>query len=762
MRTLVVHLVLIGILWPGGAARGGDAGRRDILNAKSFWRWHVTLRSQVKGKSGVRRMSPSAPADWMKPEFDDLSWPRGTIQDLRPLVAGKHNGPLLLRGKFRAADPASVGGLTLTVETRCRVTASLNGKRVAVGRLSPRDLRRGVNVLAVEISGLPVDVRGVRLQAAGGGVAANVARPKGLQVWMHDINDRVCVTDYGDPCEEPRVRIVAARNTSHAGQLVVGSPGPIRGLRVIPGDLKTAGGAVIAAEHVTVLYGRLDDGAYGKAPWCDGLSETRPDEVPVVKLGWRVKVSYGARVPVWIRIRVPRDAAPGEYRGTVTLSAAGAKERAVPVELYVADWVCPDPQRYRTYMGIYQSPTSLALRYKVTEWSEEHWTLMEPSLALLARVGNKFANVTVVEQTQFGNDRGMVYWIRKPDGTFGYDFTVFDRYMQLVKKHFGVVDYVALQVWHSGGWATRKADQKNTVTVLDRKTGRYESLQVPTFGTEASKRFWKPVLDALRRRLARLGMEKAMTLGILSDGTAPPAVFTAFDQIVPGGAKWMRGLHSTTGSRVPYRLKGGGRVVLHEHCYGMSMVRPWAPLPPIWTQRGWPGTAYFRIAPYENRVSLIAYRIMAEQALFTRKQGVGRICLDFWPVISRGKRARTHLYNRYPHSSCAQRAPALYRLTWPGPKGAETTARFEVLCEGVQEAEAMIVLSEAADKHTATLGEPLAATCRRILRDRLLYCHTRNYQRWSYVHYHMNHYRWQDLSRRLYDCAAEVSGKLRR
>jgi hypothetical protein len=735
------------------------ARAQDILNANSFWRWHVVLRLQPKGAPAPRQAGPSAADDWMKPTFDDFAWPRGQVRDIRPLVAGKHHGPLRLRARFRAADPAAVRDAELDVQANGRVTVYLNGRTQAGTRLRASDLRTGCNVLAVEVAGPPVDLKSITLRADGG-LVPKVARPDGFQVWSHDLNDRVCVTDYGDPCEAPRIRIAAARNTAHAGQVVLGAKEPIERLAVEVGDLKPrSGGGVIPAGQVTVLYGRLNGQSYGKRPWCDGLSETVPDEIPVTMLGWKEKKPYGARVPIWLRVRVPEDAVPGDYRGSVRIAARGMKPVVVPVELSVADWICPDPREYRTYVGIYQSPTTLALQYKVDEWSERHWALMDRSFALLARAGNTFANVTVVEQTQFGNDRGMVIWIRQPDGTFEYDFRVFDRYMELVQKHFGTVDYVAVHVWHSGGWEVRKATQKNTVTVVDKKTGERSRMQVPTFGTDESKRFWKPVLDALRARLRKLGMEEAFTLGILSDGTAPPSVLRAFDEIVPGKAHWMRGLHRGTDVAKPYPLKGGGLVSLHEHCYGMSMVPPFSKLPPVWSYRGRPGTAYFRVAPFETRVSHIGYRIMAEQALFTRKQGVGRIGLDFWSVLGSPRRRR-NLYNRYPHSSCAQRAPALYRLTWPGPEGAETTTRFELFCEGVQEAEAMIVISKGLDRHAYRLGPELARRCRRVLRDRLLYCHTRNYQKWSHVYYHMNHYGWRDLARRTYACAGEVARTL--
>jgi len=606
----------------------------------------------------------------------------------------------------------------------------------------------------------PMGLGEVRLQGVGAGVAPNVGRPKGLQLWAADINDRITSADYGDPNEpKQRLRIVGARNGSFCAAAVLGSDKPIGGVTVTVSALKAdqrlpKSGRLrkseVPSDAVTVLYGRMNRGGSRRPPWCSALASQPPKAASPV-------------LPIYLRVRVPRDAAPGTYRGDLR-ATVGGQSLMMPLEVSVADWAAPEPRDYRTYMGIYQSPTTLALKYNVKEWSKEHWRLVDRSLALLGRLGNKMVNICVVDQTQFGNEWGMVYWVKKPGGAYDYDFSVFDRYLALAKKHFGTLDYVALHVWHSGGWETRKADQKNTVTVIDRATGKREHMQVPVFGTEESKRFWKPVLAALYERLKREGLEKAMCLGILSDGTAPPAVFTAFDAVWPGTgpARWMRGLHAVNRSARPYPLKGGGVVVLHEHCYGMGMVSPdVAKLPPIWSYRGMPGTAYFRIAPFETRVSVLGHRVLPEWALFCGKQGVGRSGFDFWPVLKDKHGHTGNIYNRYPHSSCAQRAPALYSLTWAGPEGPETTPRFEVLCQGVQAAEALIVLADAMDNHADTLGSDLKARCDRLIRDRIRFCHTRNQQEWQKVFVSMNHYGWQDLDRRLFDLAAEVAEKMK-
>lgn len=675
--------------------------------------------------------------------------------------------------------PADKGSIPKDQRKDCEEREATRVRTLTPVALPAGALRKGVNLLAIEVrrsdshpkgvaewSPIALDPKSLRLTATGTGIVPNVSRPKGVHVWVEDINDRVGAHDWADPYETVGpVRMAGARNGTFGGLVVVSSGAPLKETRVTASDLKAlTGGAVIASSALEMLSAHPDGTAYGRITWYDGLLPGVAADVPLAQYKpWgRPPVSDAAILPVYLRLRIPRDARSGDYRGTVTVQTAGAAPVSVPVEVCVSDYTLPDPKDYRTYVGLYESPTSVAMQYKVTEWSEEHWKLLDKSFALLARAGNKMINLPVVDQTQFGNDEGMVYWIRKPDGTFAYDFTVFDRFVALAQKHFGTLDYVALQIWHSGGWDTRKADQQNTVTVVDPQTGKRDRLQVPTFGTTESKAFWKPLLAACHERLAKRGLDKAMCIGILSDGTAPKEVFAAFDEIWPGGApaRWTRGLHAACGVGGPYKLSGGGVCVLHEHCYGSPMFTVAEPISGLSTFRGMPATAYFRFSGFETLCTVMGYRLLTDQAIFLRKQGIGRIGFDFWDVVPTRHDADDgrNIYNRYPQSSCAQRAPALYKLCWPGPEGAETTQRFEVLCQGIQETEAMLAISQALDQRAGKLDPVLADRCRKVLLDRLWVVNTRPIlsAHWATMANHLNHYGWQELDKRCFDCAAAV------
>jgi Glycoside hydrolase 123, catalytic domain len=833
------------------------AGETVILNEKSFWRYYVTRKPPVitpaaykaAGKSGTSTVNPRGlvkytsappPRGWTAPDHDDSIWPRSKARLIFGQVSTRaHTHRVSMRGKFEVKNPSAVGDLTLTLSYRGGVVVYLNGKEVArqhlpEGKLensmsaefyansawvnskgkahshrkpAPKErnrrlapvkidksaLRKGVNVLAVELwrtdfhpvaikwrdhghpptfdRWVPINLFTVSLSATGSGATPNVKRPTGIQVWVRDRNDFMTADDYGDPNEARRpLKLVGARNGSYSAQLGVGSPTKFAAPKVTVSDLKAVKGkGTIPATQVKVLYGRMTGN------WCDAFHAKPPAEVPTrsISPGRRMKaVPVGATLPVLIRVKIPKDTVPGDYRGEVTVSADG-KTAKRPLELYVADWAVPYPKDFRTYVDLYQSPETLAMQYKVEMWSEKHWKLMEKSWELLGRAGNKLVLVNAAMETQFGNPHSTIYLVKKRSAGWDYDFTNFDRLMKLALKHCGQIDHVGLQVWHVGnikktgsGWGVSPLDQIVELTVKDPKTGALSRYKVPKFDTAESKKFWKPYLAAVDARLNKLGLKGTLCVGILMDSLPSGALFKTFDEIWPGGGKsrWMRGCHvatSATRPSPPRRRSSDGLIVLQEYCYGGGVRNP-----KFSEARNYPGAYYFR-ASNETRVPLTMYQTFGDFALYKGTKGVGRICLDFWPVLGnpRNRRWRKSLINRYPYSDCMQRKPTIQRMSWPAPDGAAPSARLEAFIEGVQDTEAVIVLRSALEKSKDRLGAELVASCEKLLKDR------RAYQALAWTQYenrsygpavlHPHHWGWQGINKRLYDCAAEVSKKLK-
>jgi hypothetical protein len=733
-------------------------------------------------------------------------------------------GVLAVRAKFVVSDSAAA--LTLVLKYRGGVVVYLNGQEIArgglpagaltpgtpgepypaeayvdaAGKLLPyasrvkenekervearnrtlgpvalpsQALRKGTNVLAIEVhrsdyhasaagflrAGMrapwtPGALVDLRLTAAGAGAEPNRARPAGVQVWNQDASDRTSAQDYGDPAEPLRpIRLTGARNGVFGGKVVVSSDRPIAGLQAVAGALQGAGGkGTIPAAAVEVRY---TEPLNPEGGWAEPLSRTPPATVAPTKKG-------GAVAPVWIWVRVPADAPAGDYTGALTVSAGGAKLADVPVQLHVADWTLPEPRRFRTFVGFYQSPATLSLQYNVPEWSDRHWALEERSLQLMGALGNQLIHIPVVDQTKLGNDDGMVTWIRKDDGAFDYDFAVLDRFLALVKQHMGAPRFVVLHVYQAGGWTPAGAKQENTVTVLDPKSGQRSHLQVPEFGTEASKQFWTPALTALRGRLAQAGMEQALCLGSLCETFPTTPEAKMFADILGSDVSWFRQGHPSQGRvETPEPITGGGRVGLHYFTYLPSLPDPDAGVPSL-HQTYWPRTAYFR-AVTDPAKPLLLFRSYAATARFLQLPGFGYLGLDYWNVgiKKNGEDRRPYVWGRWPRASNYPGALSPQYVTWPGPDGAEPVTSYQALREGLQETEALIVLSEALNKSADKLGAELAGRCRTALRDELLFCRDRGMQRWAYTYYQANHYGREELTRRLFTLAGEVSAAVR-
>jgi hypothetical protein len=102
---------------------------------------------------------------------------------------------------------------------------------------------------------------------------------------------------------------------------------------------------------------------------------------------------------------------------------------------------------------------------------------------------------------------------------------------------------------------------------------------------------------------------------------------------------------------------------------------------------------------------------------------------EFWPVSVGEKHRGNTLIDRFPESIWGSISIANGAISWlaPGPKGAISTVRFEVLCEGIEEANVRACLERALTDPAsrAKLGEELAGRIQATLDERfkLLYPH---------------------------------------
>jgi len=69
------------------------------------------------------------------------------------------------------------------------------------------------------------------------------------------------------------------------------------------------------------------------------------------------------------------------------------------------------------------------MQYNTPLWSDEHWKNLDKIYALLAQISTKDIYLPVVAKTHLANEQSMVRWVKQPDGSYKYDFAVFEKYL---------------------------------------------------------------------------------------------------------------------------------------------------------------------------------------------------------------------------------------------------------------------------------------------------------------------------------------------
>ncbi len=668
---------------------------------------------------------------------------------------------------------------------------ALRDRRLADIRVPAKFLLKGENILAIEVRASRIhpvtcregqawvcwgnyswphaQVNAFELRCPSGKLPSMVQRPAGVQVWVVDAHHRLHDTEWGDlsalhapgPRGPEAVRIVGARNGTYCAQLAIGSDKLLRGLHVT-GEVKGLRLRAVAMQphplsHLAALCGgrskTLSDPIEGGMDSLRQYGLSNVDSLPRDKLLKALdEVAFFDHIPaagpsevlagkaqaVWLSVSVPPDAAPGTYAGSVTVRAEGLEPRAVPVEVEVVDWRLPAPRDFRTMMALEQSPYGVAKQYGVSPWSEEHFGLLEASLRLLGRAANRWVFVPVLTCTEFGNrDDSPLKWTRKQDGTFTFDYTLVDRYLDLVKKHWGTPRVICFVVMHGN------PANPPEVMVRDEATGKSEAMKVagPTL-TEAQRRaIWSAFATATYNHMKARGEEKSLFWGYAWDSEGDPNLKYLLEEFTPE-VPWAMGGHELRTHPKYYKAYSW----IYKVHSAMSLMQ---------NDQGWRNPKLeFQNPRMGGSVMCLpgnsppfGFRLAVDRALTVGTRGLGRLGADYWK--------EAYFDGTRGGEVWLQPGMPVHALFWPGPNGAESSARFEMLLEGLQEAEARIFVEDMLGRKI--VPDDLAKRASEVLVDHLAAT--------AYIpagvpaarFFQYGAAGWQERSRRLYRMAAQVA-----
>jgi len=247
---------------------------------------------------------------------------------------------------------------------------------------------------------------------------------------------------------------------------------------------------------------------------------------------------------------------------------------------------------------------------------------------------------------------------------------------------------------------------------------------------------WAAFIPALCQHMKARNLDKNMYWGLIWDPGLDPALQPLLAELAPGVA-WTRGSHNQRLTKTERAITSVYNIMPNSEHKGM----------------GWKAAGIDLVNPRDNNSVHIAqsislpysYRILADRVITAGVNGFGRIGADFWEAYLDGM-------NVAPESNTEPVGMPVLFTQWPGPQGAESSARHEALIEGVQEAEARIFIEQALERGTLpkALAEKAGAVLAENARETAFMPRAGEY---SSMNLHQN---WQTRTRKLFAMAAEV------
>ena len=287
---------------------------------------------------------------------------------------------------------------------------------------------------------------------------------------------------------------VAWRGERVHGQFAVWTGGGIKDVTLTASALKGPGGATIPADRVVPFYVRYTMGA-GQLLG-DILEPAKP-----------IDLLAGTTRPIWLSVNVPADAAPGAYAGTLTVKGAGADALTFDLKVEVLSNVLPSWRNWSFHLDLWQSPWAVARIHGLKLWSPEHWAKLKKVLTLAAEAGQKCLTATIVNRAWGGQTQdafgSMIAPTRKADGTWTYDYTVFDRWVT-----FGLACGIDRQIncYSMVPWG-------NNLYYTDGATGKEVKITAKP-GSTAYNDYWSPLLKDFSAHLKAKGWFEKTTIAM--------------------------------------------------------------------------------------------------------------------------------------------------------------------------------------------------------------------------------------------------------
>ena len=286
-------------------------------------------------------------------------------------------------------------------------------------------------------------------------------------------------------------------------QLVLWSTDSVTKVNTKISDFKSNSGEILSSKIATinfVKYVITDE-------FAEGCGYRKPEDFAVSLAADVLEPvsSYAIKSqetrPIWVTIDIPENAEAGSYKSIFTVKIKGQKSKEFHLNLNVLDRVLPPATHWKFHLDLWQNPYAIARYHDVKPWSQEHIDLLQPIMKRLADAGQKVITVSLNKRPWGGQTydqfEAMIEWKKKKNGTWEYDYSIFDTWVQLmmdlgIKKQISCYSMVP--------WG-------NEFYYFDETENKELKIKAAP-GTQAYEDLWIPFLEKFKVHLEQKGWDK--------------------------------------------------------------------------------------------------------------------------------------------------------------------------------------------------------------------------------------------------------------
>lgn len=461
----------------------------------------------------------------------------------------------------------------------------------------------------------------------------------------------------------------AWRGEKVSSQVLVWSSEDISNLNLQIHDLIREDGQKIGAENITagflryVLTDEFGPGCgYRKSKDFD--SSLVADPIDPVSY---VSVNKNTLQPIWLSIKVPVGAKQGHYKGIVSVNAG--EKIDLSITLNVLDQVLPAADKWKFDLDFWQHPAAIARVHNVPLWSKEHYKYMRSYYTMLANAGQKCITASIINEPwnhqTYDDFPSLIRWIKKKDGSWSYDYQLFDQYVSFVMS-CGIKDRI--NCYTMIPW-------KLSFQYYDERLGK-DTVLTASPGTQDYNTYWSSMLTDFTKHLKD---KKWFSITSISMDERAMQDMQAVIKLVHGvDPEWK------------IALAGEYHPEIEKDIYDYCVASKWEPADSVINRRksnGYPTTFYTCcVEKYPNG--------------FTFSPPAENVWIGWFAAAKGFTGYLRWAYNSWPkdpvHDSRFTAWPAGDTfLVYPGPM---SSIRFEKMIEGIQDFEKIRILRDQFSK----------------------------------------------------------------